>query len=156
MYCKLLEQVISALKGKEEQATAELRVDVDINAEIPNFYIKDSETKMEVIDRISKLKDKLQLNKEIENLSSEFGTLPKETLNLAKIATLKNLFREFGATSITFKLNGKNQIEFSKEPNLPNNILNLGKLENDGGKFVFKLPKTLDLAMQIDLLLNNL
>ena len=156
MYCKLLEQVISALKGKEEQMTAELRVDVDINAEIPNFYIKDSETKMEVIDRISKLKNKLQLNKEIENLSSEFGTLPKETLNLAKIATLKNLFREFGATSITFKANGKNQIEFSKEPNLPKTILSLGEMQNDGGKIVFKLSKNIDLANQIDLLLNNL
>ncbi len=155
MYCKLLEQVISALKGKEETESVELKVDIDIQAEIPNYYINDSEIKMEVIDRISKIENKQSLQAELNKLTSEFGALPNQLLNLAKIATLKNIFKSFGAKSIIFKLNGKNQIEFNQEPKLPTNILKMGKLVKENNTFVYKLDKTNDLLKQIDELINN-
>lgn len=150
MYCKLLEQVISALKGKEEQEKQELRVDVDVQAEIPNYYISDNEVKMEVIDRISKIENKLALENELKALSNEFGSLPEQTLNLAKIATLKNIFKQYGATSIIFKTFGKNQIEFNQKPNLPTNLMKLGNLVEENSRFILKLPKKDKIITQID------
>ena len=156
MYCKLLEQVISSLKGKQEQEQAIVRVDVDISAEIPDYYITNKELKMQVIDTISKIKDNLNLQNEIDNLTSEYGSMPKQTLNLAKLATLKNLLREFGCVSIIFKSNGKNQLEFNKMPNLPKGIENLGKLNQDGGKYILTLPKTSEIEKQVDSMLSFL
>ncbi len=155
MYCKLLEQVIASLKGKQEQETAEIKVDVDIPAEIPNYYISDSQIKMEVIDRISKITDKNMLNSTIQQLSSEFGALPQQVINLCKIATLKNVFKQYSAKSIIFKRFGKNQIEFISKPNLNANLQKLGVLTQENGVFVLKLPKTDDILSQIEQLINN-
>ena len=155
MYCKLLEQVIASLKGKQEQETAEIKVDVDIPAEIPNYYISDSQIKMEVIDRISKITDKNMLNSTIQQLSSEFGALPQQVKNLCKIATLKNVFKQYSAKSIIFKRFGKNQIEFISKPNLNANLQKLGVLTQENGTFVLKLPKTDDILSQIEQLINN-
>lgn len=156
MYCRLLEQVISALKGKEEAKETDIRVDADIQAEIPNYYISDGKIKMEVIDRISKIDNVSALKSAIENLKSEFGSLPKQTLNLAKLATIKNALRNYGAFSINFKINGKNQIEFHEKPQLPSRFMRLGDLVQEGEKYVFKLPKSANLEEQVDLIINNL
>ena len=155
MYCKLLEQVIAMLKGKEEMQAVELKVDVDIQAEIPNYYISDSQIKMEVIDRISKIENKDMLKVELQKLSNEFGALPKQVVNLAKLATLKNIFKNLQAKSIIFKINGKNQIEFINKPALPTKIAKMGELVEQNGSFLFKLPTKSEFSQQIDELINN-
>lgn len=155
MYCKLLEEVISTLKGQEDKQEVEIRVDIDIQAEIPNYYISDDKIKMEVIDRISKIENKDMLKVELQKLSNEFGALPKQVVNLAKLATLKNIFKNLQAKSIIFKINGKNQIEFINKPALPTKIAKMGELIEQNGSFLFKLPTKSEFSQQIDELINN-
>lgn len=116
MYCKLLEQVILSLKGKEEKTEFETKVDVDIQAEIPDYYIGSQETKMEVIDIISKLSSSQEFETQMTRLRFEFGAPPQPTVNLAKIACVKNILKTHGARRIILKQNGKNLIEFDRKP----------------------------------------
>lgn len=116
MYCKLLEQVIATLKGKEEKRDFETKVDIDIQAEIPDYYINSQETKMEVIDIISKLSSVEEFEAQIDKLRFNFGAPPQATINLAKIACVKNILKSYGARRIILKQNGKNFIELDKKP----------------------------------------
>lgn len=116
MYCKLLEQVVATLKGKEEKAEVDTKIDIDIQAEIPDYYINSQSAKMEIIDIISKLASEKEFETQMEKLRFSYGAVPQATINLAKIACAKNILKSHGARRIIMKQNGKNFIELEREP----------------------------------------
>jgi len=116
MYCKLLEQVIASLKGKEEKADVDTKVDIDIQAEIPDYYINSQSAKMEIIDIISKLSSGTEFETQMEKLRFSYGAVPQATINLAKIACAKNILKSHSARRIIMKQNGKNFIELERAP----------------------------------------
>ena len=151
MYCKLLEQVIATLKGKEEKTEIDTKVDVDIQAEIPDYYISLQSAKMEIIDIISKLTSQEEFNKQMEKLRFSYGAIPQSTINLAKIACAKNILKSHHARRIIMKQNGKNFIELEKEPDfsIPNTrIEKFGEyyhiIFNDNSKIMTNLDNILE------------
>ena len=78
LYCKMLNEAVIALKGgQEEEETFETVVDCDIDAFIPDGYIKNEYLKLDVYKRISAIETDDEYMDMQDELIDRFGDIPK-------------------------------------------------------------------------------
>lgn len=107
MYCRLLAQAVEMAKGKKEiEKTISTKIDVDLNTEVPIWFISDEGSRFEIINKISKLETINELEKLKDNLEEIYGKLPDSINNLMLVALTKNLAQKFCITDIFIKNNG--------------------------------------------------
>ena len=53
MYCPLLEEEIQNIKGEPIQEAFETTIDLNVNAYIPEFYIKNQQQRMQLYKKIA-------------------------------------------------------------------------------------------------------
>ena len=121
MYVSLLEKAVEtekdALDGiKEEEKVvsdlSDVKINVDVSANIPNEYIGDSTIKMEMYQKLSDAKDDEMLQDVIDELIDRFGQMPIDTENLIDIIKIRNICRKLGISEI--KIQGEFLIFVSK------------------------------------------
>ncbi len=89
LYCKMLNEAVSFLKGERVLADYETTVDLKIDGFIPATYIPNEFEKLNMYKKISAITN-AEDKEDIENeLIDRFGEIPKETENLLKVALLK-------------------------------------------------------------------
>ena len=91
LYCKMLNEAVSGLKGIEVQEDFETTVEVNIDAYIPPGYIKNETLKLEMYKRISVIENQEEYEDMQDELMDRFGDMPKSTQNLLFIALIKAL-----------------------------------------------------------------
>ena len=114
LYCRILANEISKLKGEEEKQNREVLMRVEINAYISSDYIKDDERRMTIYKKISQidsLDNKDKIEKEIFEI---YGKLPVETKNLIEVAYIKSLARPLDIVEVVSQ---KDEIRFVFESN---------------------------------------
>ncbi|MCI7796087.1 MAG: transcription-repair coupling factor [Lachnospiraceae bacterium] len=90
LYCKMLNEAVLALKGrKDEEESFETVVDCDIDAFIPDGYIKNEYLKLDVYKRISAIETDDEYMDMQDELIDRFGDIPKSVDNLLRVAELK-------------------------------------------------------------------
>ncbi len=109
MYVSLLEKAVEAEKDalegiKEDEKIvsdlSDVKINVDVSANIPNEYIKDNVIKMEMYQKLSNAKDDEALQDVIDELIDRFGQMPKDTENLIDIIKIRNMCRKLGISEI--------------------------------------------------------
>ncbi len=105
LYLALLEKAIREEKeGKDkdakEEATKDVKMDINISAYISDHYIKDPVQKIDMYQKISDIKNEEESLELVDELLDRFGDIPKETENLIKIVELRNKARKLGITRI--------------------------------------------------------
>jgi transcription-repair coupling factor (superfamily II helicase) len=93
MYCKLLEESVRELQGKEKQVEQKIQTNIDLalDAHIDDQYISNEKFRMDVYRKIAAIEneeDKMDLQDE---LIDRFGEYPTKTGYLLEIASLKVL-----------------------------------------------------------------
>lgn len=89
MYCRLLEEEVRQLRGENVEESFETTIDININAYIPEFFIKNQEQRMELYKKIAavtSLEDYYDIQEEMED---RFGNLPKAVQILLEVVLLK-------------------------------------------------------------------
>ena len=90
LYCKMLNEAVLALKGETtEEESFETVVDCDIDAFIPDGYIKNEYLKLDVYKRISAIENEEEYMDMQDELIDRFGDIPGPVENLLKVAELK-------------------------------------------------------------------
>ncbi len=112
MYMKLLRKEIEKLKGEEKPEIITM-IDLKYDAYIPDFYISDNSSKMEVYKKILSVNDENEIEELKIELIDRFGEIPEEVLSLFEISRLKILASKAGIESIIEK-GDLIEIEFSK------------------------------------------
>ena len=100
MYCKLLEQAISELKGEDQIIDFETTIDIAINAFIPPSYIENQMHKLEMYKKITLIKNIEDFYDIQDELEDRFGNIPKFVQNLLDIALMKSYAHKVGVLSI--------------------------------------------------------
>jgi len=103
MYCKLLEEAVNELKGKPAEAEIETAVDLNVDAYIPEAYIRNHNQRIEIYKKIAaiqSLQDSYDVEEEIED---RYGDLPQPVRNLLEIAYIKSLANDLKITEISQK-----------------------------------------------------
>ncbi len=100
LYCKLLSEAVTELKGEEIQPEFETLIDIKLNAFIPDSYISSEEQKLEMykkISLISSIEDYYDVQEELED---RYGDIPRAVNNLLEVAYIKALAHKLGASSV--------------------------------------------------------
>ena len=101
LYCKMLNEAVLALKGqKDEEESFETVVDCDIDAFIPDGYIKNEYLKLDVYKRISAIETDDEYMDMQDELIDRFGDIPKSVDNLLRVAELKAMAHRAYVTEV--------------------------------------------------------
>ena len=101
LYCKMLNEAVLALKGERpEEEQFETVVDCDIDAFIPDGYIKNEYLKLDVYKRISAIETDEEYMDMQDELIDRFGDIPNSVDNLLRIAELKAMAHRAYVTEV--------------------------------------------------------
>ena len=90
LYCKLLNESVRELKGEKQlQEEFETTIDIDLDAFIPERYIRSENQKLDIYKRIAAISNEEDYDDMLEELMDRFGEPPKSTMNLLLIASLR-------------------------------------------------------------------
>ncbi len=122
MYCKMIEEAIREAQGDFSSFRAnqlETRVDLHINAFLPESYVPGETQRIEIYKRIAAIRNQEEQEALIDDLIDRFGEPGEEVLNLIEIAWLRALSNRLGADYVRFyggALSLRLHPEFSVDP----------------------------------------
>jgi transcription-repair coupling factor (superfamily II helicase) len=108
LYCRMLEDTISKVRGDLDQEPIETTVDIKVDAYIPDNYIKDETQKIEVYKKIASINSYDEMMDVQEEIEDRFSDIPQSINNLINIAYIRCLARDLGV--IEMKESGKEVI----------------------------------------------
>ena len=138
LYCKMLNEAVLRLKGGKdvEEDDFETVADIQIDAFIPDSYIKNEALKFDIYRRIAAVENKEEQEDMLEELIDRFGDPPTAVMNLLEITLLRGLAHSLYITEvktrpdmIAFTMYEKAKIRVEKIPEL---------LEAMGGNMTFR------------------
>ena len=124
MYCRLLNEVISEMRGNKIEEEQDIQIDLNISSYIPDKYVIDNSQKIEIYQEIALCRKEEDVEDVIDELIDRYGKIPKEVENLLDITRIKQLAKQANMKKIVQK--GAN-ILFTIETN-KFNMDNIGKI----------------------------
>ncbi len=104
LYCKMLNESVKELKGETQpEEEFDTVIDLDIDAFIPERYIKNEFQKLDVYKRIATIESEEEYDDMFEELMDRFGEPPKAVQNLLAVANLKAMAHRAWLTEIAQK-----------------------------------------------------
>lgn len=103
MYCKILKESVDTLRGEEESEKEPAVIDVEMDAFIPEKYIKNINHRIDMYKKIASITSKEEQEEIIDELIDRFGEPSKSVLNLTEIALIKAEATELGVSEISYK-----------------------------------------------------
>lgn len=108
MYVRLVGEAVETYKAlmsgdvvdATEQGPKEIRVDLPVDAHIPESYINAERLRLDVYRKLAEARDEQDLRKVAEEMIDRFGTLPTEVLRLFAVARVRHLARTAGISDI--------------------------------------------------------
>ncbi len=94
LYVKMLNDAIRKVKGEPIVEEIDVEIDLSVNAYIPDTYIPDELTKIEMYKKIASIENKEDMNEVEEELEDRFSDLPKSVQTLLKISYIKSLCKK--------------------------------------------------------------
>ncbi len=101
MYCKLLKESVQEAQGLKVEEETEVSVDINIDAYLPEIYIKNHNQRIDIYKKIAAVEtedDKFEIEDE---LIDRFGDIPKAVQNIIDVAALKSPAKNAGIFEIT-------------------------------------------------------
>ena len=103
MYCKMLNEAVLRLKGEGEEESFTTTIDLNIDAYIPESYIRNEYQKLDIYKRIAAIDNEEEMDDMTEELIDRFGDIPKKVQQLLHIAALKGLAHSAYVTAVEQK-----------------------------------------------------
>ena len=106
MYVKLIEQAVGEAQGKEQIPELDTRVELNIDAYLPETYVREERLRVEVYKRIAMVEDEETRLSIEEELIDRFGDIPGPVENLIRIAQLRGVTRKLGVSRLSLRPDG--------------------------------------------------
>ena len=114
MYVRLLNDAVNRLVMQEEyKAENEVLLELEYTGFIPDSYVHNSQTKMEIYKKIAAVQTQDELDGVFIEVSDRFGPLPDEVNSLMSLASIRILCRRLNISSIKEKA-GVAAVSFEK------------------------------------------
>ena len=106
MYVKLMEQAVHEVRGIKDTPELDTRVELALDAFLPESIVKDERLRIEVYKRIAMIEDEdSKLDVEAE-LIDRFGDIPPPVENLVLVARLRSVTRRLGINHLFLRADG--------------------------------------------------
>ena len=136
LYCKMLGQAVSELKGERKEERFNTTIDLNVDAYIPDSYIQNEIQKLEVYKKIATIESEEEMSEMLDELLDRFGEIPKKAYQLLRIASLKALANSVYLTAVEEKEWGYRFMMYEKADVNPGKIPEL--IEKYQGHLEFK------------------
>lgn len=114
LYVRLLNQAVNRLMAQEEyKETPEVLMELEYTGFIPDSYVTNLQTKMEIYKKIAAIQTSQELDGVFLELEDRFGPVPDEVSSLISLAEIRIICRKLNITSIKER-QGKVTVEFAK------------------------------------------
>ncbi len=101
MYCKMIEETLCEAQGKETAPSLSTRIDLKVDAFLPEDYIHDEKQRMEMYRRIADLSCDADREDIVDELVDRFGDAPAEVETLLDVSHLRYLVNRLGITQVS-------------------------------------------------------
>lgn len=134
LYCRLVDDAVRALKGEVVREKSEdLKIDLNVSAIIPSWYIAEEELKMEMYKKCATILNDEDLSDIMDEFIDRFGDVPKETENIMYLNYIRSLAEAIG-TSRIYEERGTIVVVLEKD-----NLLKAENLAMASSKFGYDL-----------------
>ena len=104
LYCKLLNESVKEVQGQTTiSEDFETVLDIDVDAFIPDRYIRNEYQKLDIYKRIAAVQTEEEYDDMLEELMDRFGEPPRSVQNLLMIARLRAMAHEAYVSELTQK-----------------------------------------------------
>jgi len=103
LYVKMIEDTVREMRGDISMGDIETRVDVKVDAYLPQEYVSNDLLRVEMYKKIASIRDQDSRDDMIEELIDRFGDPNKPVMNLIEIASLKALCGQIGIDYVQVK-----------------------------------------------------
>ena len=101
MYVKMIEDAVREMRGDTSMGDVETRVDVKVDAYLPQEYVSNDMLRVEMYKKIASIRSQDSRDDLIEELIDRFGDPNRPVMNLIEIASLKALCERIGIDYVT-------------------------------------------------------
>ena len=104
LYMKLLSEAVAIEKGEKPARDLDsgCKVDIPIEAHIPDDYIDSTRLRLDVYRSIADIRSEEDASDVIDELVDRFGDVPKSVNGLIKVALLRNKAEALGVTEVKY------------------------------------------------------
>ncbi len=110
LYSKLLGEAVQEAKGEKVMADFETAIDLDIDAFLPDKYIRNEMQRLDIYKRIAQIRNDEDYDDMQDELIDRFGEIPAPVQNLLRAARLRSLAHEAYVTDVS---GNREQIRFT-------------------------------------------
>ncbi|MBE6643291.1 MAG: transcription-repair coupling factor [Ruminococcaceae bacterium] len=100
MYMKLLNEAILEEKGEEVKPKRECAIDLNVNAYIPEKYIKVASQRIDIYKKIALIETELDVRDVTDELLDRYGDIPESVLELLNVSLLRKLGSDAGMAKL--------------------------------------------------------
>ena len=93
LYCQLVEETVAKLRGRKEKLT-DCKIEVKVNAFIPEEFIRDSMERVSIYKKISEISDFHELDEFKKEIVDRYGEIPLPFENVFLLSRLRILAAE--------------------------------------------------------------
>ena len=132
LYLKLLEEAVQRLTDENFQVQNEVLMELEYTGFIPETYITNPQTKMEIYKKIASVSERDALERIHAELEDRFGPIPEEVSSLLSLAEIKIICRRLSIATLRER-GGVVTLEFARVSDVSvDKVLRLLK-ESGGG-----------------------
>jgi len=102
LYCQLVNEAVAAFKGETVVEPAQVRIDLPVEAYIPDSYMPKESLRLEAYRRLADAADEEGIADVRDEWEDRYGLLPEEVDRLLDLAKIKLLALSAGVTEILF------------------------------------------------------
>ena len=100
LYLRMVGEAVQAYRGDLPAAEPQMRIDIPIDANIPEDYIDSERLRLEMYKQIAEIRTDEDIDAVRAELTDRYGELPRQVENLLGVAHLRNLARRAGIEEI--------------------------------------------------------
>ena len=101
MFVKLLKEAVGELKGERSLQTREVKIDISLQAFVPESFIPSNESRISLYSKISRLSSEKEHADLLGEIQNAYGTVPNSVKQLCTVGLIKNLAQKIGVKRIT-------------------------------------------------------
>jgi len=100
LYCQMVTEAVSEMKGEDTVTPEEIKIDVPVDAFLPDTYVPTAELRLEAYRRLGSVTSLNQVVDISQEWTDRYGPLPEPAQALLHIGTLRALCHEHGIREI--------------------------------------------------------
>jgi transcription-repair coupling factor (superfamily II helicase) len=100
LYVRLVGEAVAEFKGERVEETADVRVELPVDAHLPHDYIPGERLRLEAYKRLASAQTDAEVEAVRAELRDRYGELPLEVENLLAVAAFRAFARAFGVTEV--------------------------------------------------------